>query len=171
MMSLILLIVFHVGISIGLLLFGAVGLMARKRKHSLHSRLGNVYFWLLTFSLSSGFIDGLFRHPGTFSVFQIVTPPTYALGLLGYLAVKRKPKAWLGKPWLYWHIVGESGSYIGVITATCFQTVPRVIPVFYHTHLLPMIILLFALPTVTGTILINITIPKWVKKPVVKQVA
>jgi uncharacterized membrane protein len=159
----------HIIISIALLTVGAINLVIRKRKHSLHSLLGNVYFWLLTIALPSGFLIGLIEHPGSFTVFQWVTPPTYLMGLIGYLAVKRKPKAWLGKPWLYWHILGQGVSYIGVVTATSFQTFPRAFLVVYHTYLILMIVLLFSIPTIVGTILINRTVSQWIKVAPVKS--
>ncbi len=162
-------IMLHAIISTALLIVGAASLSIRKSRHSLHSLLGNVYFWLLTISLPAGFVIGVVQHPGTYTVFQWVTPPTYCMGLIGYLAVKRRPKAWLGKPWLYWHIIGQSSSYIGVVTATGFQTFPRAFPIVYHTYLLPMIIILFAIPTIVGTLLINRTVPRWVKTPIAKS--
>ena len=154
----------HVILSISLLIAGATNLVLPKRKHSLHAMLGDVYFWLLTLALPSGFLIGFIEHPGVLSVFQWVTPPTYVMGLVGFLAVKRKPKVWAGRPWLYWHITGQGASYIGVVTATCFQTFPRIFPVLYYAHLLPMIVLLFAIPTIVGTLLISRTVSKWIKQ-------
>ncbi len=158
------LITFHVIVSCLLLLVGTVTVAVHKRKKSLHSMLGNVYFWLLTLSLPIGFLLGLIEHPGTFSAFQWATPPTYVMGLIGFLAVKRKPKSVLGKPWLYWHIFGQSNSFIGVVTATIFQTIPRIMPAFYVAHILVMTIAIFALPAIIGTLLIVRTTARWIKQ-------
>lgn len=157
------LLLLHILSSIALLVIGATNLAIPKGRDSLHSRLGNVYFWLLTISLPAGFLYGVLLHPGTFTIFQWVAPPTYLMGLIGYLAVKLKPRAWLGLPWLFWHIEGQAGSYIGVVTATAFQFFPRVFAGVYGAYQVPVIILLAALPTLLGSILILRTVRKWVK--------
>jgi hypothetical protein len=70
--------------------------------------------------------------------------------------VKRKPKSWLGRPWLFWHMIGQSGSYIGVLTATAFQIFPRFLPAS------PLLtIVLFAIPSAVGTVLIARTLRRW----------
>jgi uncharacterized membrane protein YeaQ/YmgE (transglycosylase-associated protein family) len=69
-------------------------------------------------TLSTGLFIGS-RHSGL-TLFEVATPPTFALGLLGWLAGRSRRKGWLR-----WHIVGMAGSYIGVVTAFGFQAVPR----------------------------------------------
>jgi uncharacterized membrane protein YeaQ/YmgE (transglycosylase-associated protein family) len=135
-------IAFHAVAATALVVTGLVMLLAPKRRRGRHGRLGDVYFWLLAIALGSGMVVGL-RDPAL-SPFEIATPPTFALGLGGWLLAKRRPRGWL-----QWHIAGQGGSYIGVITATLFQIVPRVTPdsaVIYA--------LIWALPTIVGSVLI-----------------
>ena len=159
-----LLTIFHAVVAAGLVVLGLLALTSRKSKHSLHPRVGEVYFWVLVVALGSGMLVG--GHNPGISVFEIATPPTLLLGLLGYVMVKRKPRRWLGRSWLYWHIFGQGGSYIGVVTATSFQTVPRLLtlapPILRPPDVL-LIVALFALPTIVGTILIRRTQKKWIK--------
>ena len=156
--------IFHAVLSVGLVSLGLLALLSRKSKQSLHPRVGEAYFWVLVVALGSGLFVGA-HNPGI-SVFEIATPPTLLLGLLGYGMVKRKPRRWLGRPWLYWHIFGQGGSYIGVVTATSFQTVPRLLtlapPVLRPPEAL-LIVALFAVPAITGTILIRRAQNRWVK--------
>lgn len=135
-------IAFHAVVATALLVTGLLVLRAPKRRRGRHGRLGEAYFWLLLVALASGMVVGA-RDPAL-SPFEIATPPTFALGLGGYLLAKRRPKGWLP-----WHIAGQGGSYIGVVTATLFQFVPRITPespVIYG--------LIWALPTIVGSVLI-----------------
>ena len=135
-------IAFHAVTATALLVTGFLVLRAPKRRRGRHGRLGDVYFWLLAVALGSAMVVGA-REPAL-SPFEIATPPTFALGLGGYLLAKRRPKGWL-----QWHIAGQGGSYIGVVTATMFQIVPRITPdsaVIYA--------LIWALPTIVGSLLI-----------------
>ena len=92
-------------------------------------------------------------HADRLSVFQIVTPPTFLLGLLGYLMARHRPRRVFGRPWLVWHVAGQGGSYIGVITATAFQIFPRFVP-----PSLILTIVLFVVPSVVGTVVITRTL-------------
>ena len=136
-------IAFHAAVATTLLTTGLMVLLAPKRRRGRHGRLGDAYFWLLLVALGSGMVVGA-RDPAL-SPFEIATPPTFALGLGGYWLAKRRPKGWLR-----WHIASQGGSYIGVVTATLFQIVPRITPesaVIYA--------LIWALPTIVGTVLIS----------------
>lgn len=113
----------------------------------------DVFGPLLLVTLTSGMVIGAQR-PGI-SFFEAATPPTLGFGILGYVAVKRKPH-WFGAPWIVWHIVGQGGSYIGVVTAFGFQVVPRLID---PTPL--VITALWALPTIVGSTLIARTKRRW----------
>ena len=136
-------IAFHAVTATALLVTGLVVLSAPKRRKGRHGRAGDVYFWLLAVALGSGMVVGA-RH-AELSPFEIATPPTFALGLLGYVMVKRRPSGWLP-----WHIAGQGGSYIGVVTATLFQIVPRITPDSAVIYML-----IWALPTIVGTVLIS----------------
>ncbi len=160
----LLLTIFHAGVSVVLVGLGLLALRAPKRTGSAHPRLGEAYFWVLVTALSSGMLVGL-QNPGI-SIFEIATPPTLLLGLLGYVMAKRRPRRWRGRPWLYWHILGQGGSYIGVVTATSFQTVPRVFelaPPQFQPPAALLTVTLFAVPALVGTYLITRAQRKWVK--------
>ena len=135
-----------------LLGLGLRALTATKGPTTIHPKVGEAYFWLLAVTLTGGMIIG--TQDPELSLFEVVTPPTFLLGLLGYLMVKLKPKGWLR-----WHIVGQGGSYIGVITAFGFQVFPRFLP----QH--PVLTTLYWLvPSLVGTVLIARTITKWTAK-------
>ncbi len=160
----VLLTIFHAGVSVVLVAAGVLALTSRKSRQSLHPNAGETYFWVLIVGLGSGMLVGA-QQPAL-SVFEIATPPTLLLGLLGYVMVKRKPRRWLKRPWLYWHIFGQGGSYIGVVTATSFQTVPRALelaPPQFQPPAGLLAVALFAVPALVGTYLIARAQRKWVK--------
>jgi hypothetical protein len=131
-----LLLVFHVSVGLLLLTLGAVALLGRKSRRARHPLVGNAYFAALTLTLSTGLVIGL-RHPGL-TLFELATPPTFALGLMGWWAGRVRREGWLRR-----HIAGMAGSYIGVITAFGFQAMPRSLwPIWW------------VLPTVVGSLLI-----------------
>jgi len=113
-----LLLPFHVSVGLVLLLLGLFALAGRKSRLGRHPTVGNAYFAALVLTLSTGMVIGG-RHAGL-TLFEIATPPTFALGLVGWLAGR-----WRRRGWLRWHIVGMAGSYIGVVTAFGFQAIPR----------------------------------------------
>ena len=126
---------------------------APKRRRALHGRVGEAYFWVLVLSLGSALVIGS-REPEV-SFFEIATPPTVAFAVLGYVAAKRR-KRWLGTPWIAWHIVGQGGSYIGVVTASAFQVIPRILE---PTPLVRLAI--WVIPTIVGTFLIVRAGTRW----------
>jgi hypothetical protein len=131
-----------------LIVIGAVTLTAPKRRvGSRHIRWGEVYFWLLTITLGMGMAIGL--EGSELTVFEVVTPPTFLLGLVGYATAKRRGRI-LGLPWVYVHVPAQGGSYIGVVTATSFQTIGNLLG-----DSAAVTVTLFALPTVVGTALIG----------------
>jgi hypothetical protein len=86
----------HAAGGIGLIVLGLLAITARKSRHSRHPAVGQVYFWVLLVTLSPGIADGLMRHAGRVTLFQVVTPPTLALGLLGCLMATFRPRRLLG---------------------------------------------------------------------------
>jgi hypothetical protein len=150
-------IVAHASIGVAVLLLGLTALTARKRR-GRHTRAGTVYFWIMVPLLVSGVVIGA-RHPGI-SPFEVAVIPTGVPLLLGYWAVRRRPRRFLGQPWLTWHISGMGGSFIGVVTAGGFQTVYRLLP-----DNPVMVTLMFALPSVVGSVLIARTIARRTAPP------
>jgi hypothetical protein len=130
------LLLFHVSVGLVLLVLGLVAILGRKSRRARHPLIGTGYFAALVATLSTGLLIGS-RHPGL-TLFEVATPPTFALGLLGWVAGRLRSAGWLR-----WHIVGMAGSYIGVVTAFGFQAVPRNLwPVWW------------VLPTAMGSLLI-----------------
>jgi hypothetical protein len=117
----------HAVLGTALLLFGAAALLARKSRRSRHPWAGELYFWTLTAILATGLADGVVQHGQNLSVFELLIPPTFVCGLVGYLAVKRR-RPWFGRPWLFWHIVGQSASYVLVVVVFLLQTLARAFP-------------------------------------------
>jgi hypothetical protein len=126
-------------------------LRAPKRRGARHGQLGNAYFALLATCLPLGLVIGS-AHPGL-SAFELATWPTLAMGIAGWAAMRRRPRKFVGRPWIVAHISGMGGSYVGVVTASAFQTFGRVGPDTTATA-----IAIFALPTLIGTPLIGATI-------------
>lgn len=151
-MSLTPLGLFRAASGLTLLVLGFLALTARKSRASRHAGVGEAYFWTLLVVRGSAMLVGA-RNPGP-TLFEIMTPPTLALGILGYVMAKRRPKGWLS-----WHIIGQGGSYIGVVTAFGFQVFPRVLP-----ESVVLTVAYWLLPTLLGTALINRTVAKWVTR-------
>lgn len=153
---------FHASLGVVLLLVGALTITARKRPRSRHTLVGEWYFSLLVITLVSGFTIGVIEHPGRYTLFQIVTPPTLAAGVFGYWMAKRRG-SFLGQPWLRLHIIGQASSYIGVCTATAFQVFPRFLP-----DNITLSMLYWSVPTIIGSWLIARTVRRWAPHPLMR---
>jgi hypothetical protein len=140
--------VLHGILGTALLVVGFFALRAPKRAGARHGRLGNLYFALLVTCLPLGLVIGS-THPGL-SAFEIATWPTLGMGIVGWIAMRRRPRRLLRQPWIVPHVSGMGGSYIGVVTASSFQTLGRVLP-----DTLATTIAIFAVPTIIGTPLIG----------------
>lgn len=95
--------------AVGIIL-GPVAMYAAKRPGP-HTRAGEAYHWvMLTVCATAGVLAVLdwFR----FWFFLPIALGSYAFALVGYLAAKQR---WKG--WLLWHIRGQGGSYIAMVTA------------------------------------------------------
>jgi hypothetical protein len=143
----------HAGGGLLLLALGAYLMLAPKRG-ATHRVGGELYFWLLAGTCVSALVIGA-RHPGL-SVFEVVTPITFGYGLLGYVAGKMRPFRWRDRSWLYWHLLGQGGSYIGVVTAFGLQVAPRILP-----PSLLLVVLLAIVPAVVGSRLMGRTAKRW----------
>lgn len=141
--------IFHMLLAFVLFGLGAVVLIRRKSRRARHPLLGTIYFWMLTVVLGTGFIVGVIHHPGEWTVFQVVTPPTWFSGLIGYVVARTRSAPILGRPWLWWHISGTTGSFIGVVSAFTFQIVPRFVP---HADPNAVIAALMIVPSIIGSL-------------------
>ncbi|MEW6733967.1 MAG: hypothetical protein AB1489_21755 [Acidobacteriota bacterium] len=114
-------LVIHTLIGVAAILIGFIVLRARKFSNT-HTRLGEIYHWLMLVICVTALAISYTR--GRANIFTYLAPPSYAAALLGYLMAKYRPANWLR-----WHISGQAGSYIALLTAVLFQFVPR----FWHT--------------------------------------
>lgn len=140
-------LVVHVFGGVALLATGVVAALAPKRRRSTHPRVGRVYVVLLVVVLVTGMVVGA-RRPGL-TPFEIATPPTLTMGLVGFLAARRPLRHRLGGAWKRWHISGMGGSLIGVVTASALQVVPRLVGASPVTLVLTGVV-----PTVVGSAVI-----------------
>lgn len=137
----------HVVGGVALLATGVGAALAPKGRHSVHPVVGRVYVALLVVVLVTGMVIGA-RRPGV-SPFEVATPPTLVMGLVGFFAARRPLRRRLGSAWKRWHIAGMGGSLIGVVTASTFQVVPRVAGTSAA-----VLVLTWVLPTLVGSALI-----------------
>jgi hypothetical protein len=151
-------LVVHVVGGVGLLVAGAAAALAPKRRRSPHPLLGRVYVGLLVVVLVTGMVIGA-RRPGL-SPFEIATPPTLVMGLVGFAAARGPLRRRLGRAWRRWHITGMGGSLIGVVTASAFQVVPRIAGTSPTT-----LALIWILPTVIGSVLIARAVARELARP------
>ena len=116
---------------------------ARKRR-GLHTRTGETYFWVVTVVCATGgtlaIMDG---EEGR--LFVLISVVTFALGLLGYLAARKR---WRG--WLLAHVGGVTFSYVAIAGAFVFTNWHHVTGV-YGMHS-PTAVLL---PSAVGTVAVT----------------
>jgi uncharacterized membrane protein len=103
-------LVVHVLAGSGGLVLGPVAMTARKRR-GRHTRVGEVYHWVMLVVCLSAFAMALLDFERIWWFLPIAVF-SYANALLGYVAAKRR---WRG--WLRAHIGGMGGSYIALVTA------------------------------------------------------
>ncbi len=124
--------------AVGLLL-GPVAMTARKSA-GLHTRAGEIYHWVMLVVCVSASAMALLDWRRLWWFLPIALG-SYAFALLGYLVAKRRRPGWLP-----WHVTGQGGSYIAMVTALLvvnWQTLTGV-PGRYSPWA-------WALPTVVGT--------------------
>jgi hypothetical protein len=134
-----------------------IGLLAMRavKFSSSHSRLGELYHWLMLATCLSALALSYSR--GRATIFTYLTPPSYAFALVGYLMAKYRPLHWL-----QWHIIGQASSYVALITGVFFQLVPRIwrSDVMFLGFSLDFWITLFT-PGIAGSFFIGDTVKKW----------
>jgi hypothetical protein len=149
-------LIVHVISSLVALAIGALLLVADKRWR-FHGRLGGVYHWTMLLVAVSALSMSAAR--GRAVIFTYVTPPSYAFALLGYVSGRVR---WSG--WLRWHITGQSGSYIALLTGLSFQIIPRLLPPgFYDAHRTLIVWTLLLAPALLAQPLIVRTQRRWTR--------
>ena len=143
------LLMVHVITGIGALGLGAA-LLSMNKRSAWHRPLGSVYHWvMLTVAVSAIAVSAA---RGRATVFTYLAPPSYALALLGYASARMRRRGWLA-----WHITGQTGSYVALVTATLFQVVPR----FWHSD-----VRLFGMSLVFWVVLLG---PGFVASPFIRR--
>ncbi|MDQ0270964.1 DUF2306 domain-containing protein [Cytobacillus purgationiresistens] len=130
--------------------FFAILFKKRKGKHTISGEIYHFSYFLIFFT---SVVMAIINWNESAYLFYIAIF-SYSLALIGYLARKFK---W--KKWLYTHIVGMLGSYIGVITAVLVVNQSK-IPILQD---LPPLLVWF-LPTIIGSPLITKTVAKYITK-------
>lgn len=101
---------FHVAVSAASLLIGPVAMAASKRQ-GLHSRVGEIYFWVVTVVCVTGGVLAVLEW-AKLKMFLLIAVSTFAFALLGYLAAKMR---W--RRWLLAHVWGVMCSYGSMVVA------------------------------------------------------
>jgi hypothetical protein len=125
----------HILFGFGALLAGVLAMAVRKSR-GLHTRLGEAYHWLYVgIALTACALAALQWERLWW--FVPIAVGSYAFALLGYAMAKIRPK-----DWLKYHLIGQGGSYIGIITAVLVVNlgikawVPWVLPTLVGTPLI-----------------------------------
>jgi uncharacterized membrane protein len=106
------------------LILGPLAMRASKRR-GLHTRLGEVYHWvMLAVCVSAVGLAALAW--GRLWWFLPIAVFSYANALLGYVAAKRR---WRG--WVRAHVGGMGGSYIALVTALLVVNLGDRLPVVW----------------------------------------
>src|SRR5687768_10829076 len=110
--------------------------MRATKRRGPHTRLGETYHWvMLAVCVSAAGMAALAWQRIWW--FLPIAAFSYANALVGYLAAKRRRRAWLR-----WHVGGMGGSYIALVTALLVVNVGEALPIVW------------LLPTVVGSPLI-----------------
>ena len=137
-----LLLIIHILTGLVCLLSGLFAMFAKKKKGK-HTVSGEIYHGSYILVFLTALVMSVMHWEEIQYLFYIALF-SYGFALLGYVAVKKKWKNWLGA-----HIGGMLGSYIGIVTATLVVNIHR-IPLLNE---LPTLVYWF-LPTLIGTPLI-----------------
>ncbi len=100
----------HVAAGFAALALGIVAMRARKQRGT-HTWVGETYHWLVLIVCGLAVVVVL-DDWDRFWWFLPIAIGSYAFALLGYVAAKMR---WKG--WLEWHVTGQGGSYIAMVTA------------------------------------------------------
>lgn len=142
-----------VSASLALVIGGA--LLALNKRLAIHPRLGSIYHWTMLVVAVSALAVSALR--GRAVMFTYLAPPSYALALLGYVSAKRRFRGWLR-----WHITGQTGSYVALLTGLAVQMALTQVPrAFLTTHYRIVILAALLGPTLAAVPFINRTQARW----------
>ena len=104
------LLVLHIGLGTAAMIAGPVSMFSRKRR-GRHTTAGEIYHWLVL-GTCAGAAALAFLDWSRIWWFLPIAIGSYAFAFVGYLAAK-----WRWRGWLPFHIIGQGGSYIALVTA------------------------------------------------------
>lgn len=142
------LLIIHITAGFFCLVFGALAASTRKRNGN-HTISGEVYHFSYLIVFLTAVAMAIMKWSELAYLFYIALF-SYGLALYGYLSRKR-----LWPKWIYHHISGMLGSYIGVITAVLVVNGKAVSAL---TGIPPL--LLWFIPTIIGTPIIRMVIAR-----------
>jgi len=134
-----LLLIIHIITGIICLITGLLAGFSKKRRGK-HTFYGEIYHGSYVLVFISAVVMSILHWNDSAYLFYIAIF-SYSLALLGYVAIKKRWRNWLGS-----HIGGMLGSYIGIVTATLVVNAKQ-IPFLNN---LPTLLIWF-LPTIIGT--------------------
>ncbi len=103
-------LIIHITLGAVAIIVGPVSMFSGKRRGP-HTTAGEIYHWLVLGTCASAVFLALLDWARIWWFLPIAVG-SYAFAFLGYLAAKCR---WRG--WLTWHISGQGGSYIALVTA------------------------------------------------------
>lgn len=144
-------ILLHIIIGFFLIIFAVLAAYLPKKKRTpLQSIIVKTFFFILLTVIISGIAIGIYRHPTSVSVFQIVTMVGFTFAVIGLLAEMGKLEGIRGKSNFFWYINGLGGSLIATTSASLFFLALTYFPEFYKENIFWLGALFIAIPVVIG---------------------
>jgi hypothetical protein len=134
-----------------LMFLGVVAALSPKENRSVvQSVLVKLFFIVVLVMAVSGIGIGIYRHPTSISIFQIVTLLGIIFATLGLLAEQGKLEDFRKHPNLYWYINGLGGSLIATSSASLFFLALTFAKDFYQTNIVWLAFIFITMPTYIG---------------------
>jgi hypothetical protein len=108
----------HILAGLTAVIAGVVATTARKRS-GRHPRAGVIYLYAITAVFVTATVMAALRWHEDWRLF-IIAAVTFALAMLGWLARRRRVRAWMA-----WHVGAMAGSYIGLFTGFYVDNGPQ----------------------------------------------
>jgi uncharacterized membrane protein YccC len=134
----------------GFLLLILASLAGRKPTIEL-SRIQRIIVYLFFIGVwvlgAGGIAIGIYRHPTSISVFQVVTCIGLVFSTIGVLALVGRPAKFKSQTWF---INGLGGSLIATVSASLFFMALQFFPDFYKDNIVWFTILFIGVPVMLG---------------------
>jgi uncharacterized membrane protein len=154
----------HVTAGVSALALGAVGMSIPKTLR-LHPRLGNCYFVAMSVACTSAILIAVSEWARLW-YFLFLAVGTYAFGVAGYVAGKRRKAHWLPI-----HVIGLTSSYCGLVMAFLVSRfgITRILPGLgrlpLFVRLAPLMFMSTCIVAWTGIAVVRGRLPKRSKSP------